>query len=241
MDHDVVGRVQALALELVRDYRDRAVIFIAHHAPAAVFAGKLAAFEIEGVAVAVAGWIAEGGDAAVFLDPAHLDVVGDVAPDEVAADAIPRRALGPKRAGVEALDGGVADHVFAEAIIERDDVGVGILDGCWPDQSRGVGLGEMVGGAWARAWAAVAPARELRRKVRRVWGMSASIYIAKTAYVDADIARRNSACRYHFGIHCIYKVATRYEWMKRRTGRIARNTALHSRLRPWYSSIRMPW
>jgi uncharacterized protein len=32
------------------------------------------------------------------------------------------------------------------------------------------------------------------------------------ASADADIARRNSARRYHFGIHCIYKVAKRYEW-----------------------------
>jgi uncharacterized protein len=46
--------------------------------------------------------------------------------------------------------------------------------------------------------------------------MSASIYIAKrhrkTTSVDADIAKRNFAGRYHFGIHCIYKVANRYEW-----------------------------
>jgi hypothetical protein len=68
-----------------------------------VFAGKLAAFEIERVAVAVAGRIAEGGDAAILFDPAHLDVVGDVAPDEVAADAVPRRTLGPERSGVERL------------------------------------------------------------------------------------------------------------------------------------------
>ena len=79
-----------------------------------MFAGKLAAFEIESVAVAVAGGTAECGDAAIVsdpaFDPAHLDVVGDVAPDEVAAHAIPRRTLGPGRSRVKPLDGGVADQ-----------------------------------------------------------------------------------------------------------------------------------
>ena len=151
MDHDVVGRVQALAFELVGDDGDGAVVFVADDAAAAVLAGKLAAFEIERVAVAVAGGIAEGGDAAILFDPAHLDVVGDVAPDEVAADAVPRRALGPERAGVEALDGGVADHVAAEAIVERDDVGVGVLNGrgilrVGPVAGRGVGADGLLRG-----------------------------------------------------------------------------------------------
>ncbi len=123
-----LGELRRLPSKLVGDDGDRAVRLIADHAAAAVFAGKLAAFEIEGVAVAVAGGIAEDGDAAVFFDPAHLDVVGDVAPDQIAADAVPGRAFRPKRAGVEAVDDGVADDVAAEAIVERDDVGIGVSD-----------------------------------------------------------------------------------------------------------------
>src|SRR5580700_10578489 len=116
MHHDIVRRVQPLAFELVGDDGDGAIVFVAHHAASAVFAGKLAAFVIERVAVAVAGGITEGGDAAVFFKPSHLDVVGDVAPDEISPDAVPRRTLGPKRSRMELFDGGVADDVFAETV-----------------------------------------------------------------------------------------------------------------------------
>src|SRR4051812_15979889 len=129
MHDDVVGRVQALALELVGDDGDCAVRLVADDASATVLTGELAAFKIERVAIRVAGGVAEDGDAAIVFDPAHLDVVGDIAPDHVTSDAVPRGALGPLSAGVKTLDGGVADHVAAETIIERDDIGVGILDG----------------------------------------------------------------------------------------------------------------
>ena len=103
-------------------------VLIARDAAISVLAGKLAPFEIERIAVAEAGGRAEDRDAAVFFDPAHLAIIGDIAPDQIAAHTVPGHALGPERAGVEALDHGVAHHVAAEAIIERDDVGIGILD-----------------------------------------------------------------------------------------------------------------
>ncbi len=93
-----------------------------------VFARKLAPFEIERVAVAEAGWRAEDGDAAVLFDPTHLAVVWNVAPDQIAAHSAPGHTFSPKRSCVEALDHRVPDDVFAEAIVERDDVGVGISD-----------------------------------------------------------------------------------------------------------------
>ena len=127
MHDDVVRRVQALALKLLRDHGHGAVRLVAHDAASAMLAGQLAAFVIERVAVAVAGWIAEHRDAAVVFDPAHLDVVRNVAPHQVAADAVPRRPFRPQRADVQPLDGRVADDVAAEARIERDDVRVGIL------------------------------------------------------------------------------------------------------------------
>ena len=84
-------------------------MLVADDAAVAVLAGDLPALEVEGVAVAVAGGIAEEADVAVFLEPAQLHVVGDVAPEEIAADAVPGRALGPQHSGVEPLDGRVAD------------------------------------------------------------------------------------------------------------------------------------
>ena len=101
MHDDVVGRVQALALELFGDHGDRAVRLVADDAAAAVLARQLPAFEIERVAVAVAGRIAEHSHAPVVFDPAHLDVVRNVAPHEISADAVPCRAFRPQRADSE--------------------------------------------------------------------------------------------------------------------------------------------
>ena len=122
MDDDVVRRVQALALKLLGDDRHRAVRLVAHDAPAAVLARELPPFVVERVAVAVARRIAEHRHAAVVFDPAHLHVVGDVAPHQIAPDAVPRQAFGPQRADVQPPDHRVADDVAPEARIERDDV-----------------------------------------------------------------------------------------------------------------------
>ncbi len=128
MDHDVVGGIERLALELVGDHGDGAIVLIARHAPRAVLAGELPAFEIEGVAVAVAGGVAVDGDVAVLFEAAELAVVGDVAPEEEVALRVPGRPLRPARAGVEAFDGGAADFVFFEAGVEGDDIGVGVAE-----------------------------------------------------------------------------------------------------------------
>ena len=104
------------------------VILVADDAAAAVFAGKLPAFEVEGVAIAVAGGVAECGDPAVLLDPAHLDVVRDVAPNQIPAYAVPRGSFGPQGSGIEALDSRVADDVPPEAVVERNDIGIGVLN-----------------------------------------------------------------------------------------------------------------
>ena len=64
---------------------------------------------------------AEDADVTVFFEPAHDAVVGDVAPDEVAAGGEPGGTLGPAKAGGDALDGGVA--LLGEALVERFDVG----------------------------------------------------------------------------------------------------------------------
>ena len=69
-----------------------------------MLAAELPALEVEHVAVAVVRRQPKHADAAVVLDPAQLPVVGDVAPDQVAPLRAPRRALGPERAGPQALD-----------------------------------------------------------------------------------------------------------------------------------------
>src|SRR4029453_7225682 len=106
-----------------------AVVLVADDAAVAVLARDLASFAIEGVAVGVAGGAAHHAGVAVVFKPAELNIVGDVGPDEVLADAVPGGALGPEHAGVEASDGRVADLDLVETRIEDDDVGIGVAGG----------------------------------------------------------------------------------------------------------------
>src|SRR5262249_44258926 len=132
MDDDVVRRVQSLALKLFSDDRDGPIRFIANDAAAAMLAGELPSFEVERIAVAVAGRIAEGRNVAILFDPAHLHVVGNVAPYQVATDAVPRRTLGPQGSKMEASDDGVVDDIPPETLVESDNVRIGILDRVLP-------------------------------------------------------------------------------------------------------------
>jgi hypothetical protein len=125
VDHPVVGRVEALALERRRELGDAPVVLVADHAGRLVAEADLAALEVEGVAVAVARERPEApADVVVLLQVAQVLRPRDVAPDEVARRAVPGAALGPERAGVEALDGRVAE--LREALVEGDDVRVGV-------------------------------------------------------------------------------------------------------------------
>src|SRR5436190_784809 len=126
MNDDVVGRVEPLAVPLVGQHGGLAVVLVADHAAVAVLAGQLAALVVEGVAVAVAGRLADDADVAVFVEPAELAVVGYVTPDQVIAAAIPGRPFGPEAAGEKPLDRRVADLVLRQALVEHDDVLIGI-------------------------------------------------------------------------------------------------------------------
>ncbi len=128
MRHDVVGRVQPLALEAIGDHRDRAVVLVAHDAAGQVLARKLPALEVERVAVAVVRRHAKDAHAAVVLEPAHLPVVRDVAPHQITSDAAPRRPLGPQRARPQALDRRVRLTQAVEQRIDRQHVGIGEID-----------------------------------------------------------------------------------------------------------------
>jgi len=93
-----------------------------------VLAGDLTALEVERVAVAVAGRFAKHAHMAVLFQPPQLDVVGNVAPQEIPANATPRRPFRPQRAGMQALDRGVAKLVLLEPRVQHLDVGVGITN-----------------------------------------------------------------------------------------------------------------
>jgi hypothetical protein len=84
----------------------------------------LAAFPIEGIAVAVAGGLAENADASVVVKPSHLAIVGDIAPENVTADSVPDDAFGPEQPGMEPLNRRIADLVLIEARVQDQDIRV---------------------------------------------------------------------------------------------------------------------
>ena len=163
-----LGELSRLPWNLLGDDRDAAVRLVADDAAAAVLARELPPLVVEGVAVAVARRVPERRHAAVVVDPAHLHVVRDVAPHQVAADAVPGRALRPTSVPVcsrliervaRRCSGGSAGR--ARRCRDRDSaVGSGRV------QSRGVGTGETgpggVGGGRRRGVAAGAGGRRPR-------------------------------------------------------------------------------
>ena len=126
LHHDVVGRIERLAIVGIGQHRDGAVVFEAHDAPRVMLAGDQAAAAVAGMAVGVVRGLAEDRDRAALLVPAQHAVVGDVAPQEVAAVAEPDRTLGPATAGVEPLDRSQRQPVLVEGRIEHAHRRIGI-------------------------------------------------------------------------------------------------------------------
>ena len=122
-DDEVVGRVEALAVPFVGEHRDRAVDLGARDAARQMLAGHQPALIVDAVAVGIVGALAKHRDLARGLDEAHLAVVGDVRPDEIAARGEPRRPFRPARARPQPLDPDMAGKAGLEARIENDDVG----------------------------------------------------------------------------------------------------------------------
>ena len=128
VDDGVVRRIELLAVVGGGEDGRRAVVLVAHDLPVAVLAGDLAPLPVEGVAVAVAGRVAEDADVAILFEPAQLDIVRDVAPEEEAADPVPGRALQPEAAGPEPLDRGIPLDVLVELRGDRDNIRVRVVD-----------------------------------------------------------------------------------------------------------------
>src|SRR5260370_16193728 len=106
MHGHVVGRVEPLAVVAVAYYRDAAVIFSAAHAPRAMLATDEPAPAVAAIAVRIIRWLAKDAHPAARLFPFHDPVVGNIAPQQIAAVAEPDRPLAPAHAGCKPLEPG---------------------------------------------------------------------------------------------------------------------------------------
>ncbi len=100
---DVVGTVQPLAVPVVGEHGDGAVMLGPGHPARALLAADQPALPVDGVAVGVAGRLAEHAHRAGGLVPAQDPVVRDVAEHQVAPGREVGGALGPAAAGVQAF------------------------------------------------------------------------------------------------------------------------------------------
>ena len=145
-----LGELSGLPSNLSHQHGDGAVVLGARDAARVVLAGDEAALAVAGVAVGVVGGLAEYADRAGLLLPAHDAVVGDVAPQQVAAVAEPGRPLAPAHARGEPLDAGEPQAILAEARIEELDGRVGIAV-AWRHCAKAAGpLSRRQ--AWRRPW-----------------------------------------------------------------------------------------
>jgi hypothetical protein len=126
--HDIVWGIEAFALPLIRDYGNGTVVLIPHDTAGKVLARKLTPLVIEGIAVGIVRRIPHRADMGVVIQPAHLHVVGDIAKDQILARSVPGWPFGPKCARVKAPNRCIPDGVLLEALIERDDVRIGVTD-----------------------------------------------------------------------------------------------------------------
>src|SRR5690606_8877365 len=116
--HDVVGRVERLAVVAVGEHRDLAVVFCALHAAIAVGTGYQPSLTVAGVAIGVPGRSAERRHADA-RSPTQDAVVGDVAPEQVAAVSEPDGPLGPATVRVQRLELRTAVDQPAEFLLIR--------------------------------------------------------------------------------------------------------------------------
>ena len=115
-DHNIIGRVQGLAVKAVGNHRDGSVKFGPGYAACAMFAGQQPALTVAGVAVGIVRRAAEGRQPRAGR-PAQDAVVRNVGKQQTVGIAEPDRAFGPVKAGGKLLDRGIAHDKGAKTRI----------------------------------------------------------------------------------------------------------------------------
>ena len=100
MRRQVVRCVELLVLKAVQQYGNRAVVLSSRNPACIVLAGDQTALPIPSIAVAVVRGISEDADFSGLLEPSQHAIVGNVAPDEIAAVREPHGAFCPTSTGV---------------------------------------------------------------------------------------------------------------------------------------------
>ena len=131
MHHCIIRGVELFAAKFVSQNGNLAVVLVTHHTAVTVLAGNLAAFIVKRVSIAVAAGMAKLADMAIFLQPAHLDIVRNIAPQKIFPHTIPRRPLGPEHIGVrvQSANGCIAKFVFCKQRIQHQHIRLGITRG----------------------------------------------------------------------------------------------------------------
>src|SRR5262249_23872140 len=118
LDHHVIRRVERLAVELVNQHRDVAVVLRPRQPPRIVLAGNQPALAVARESVRVVRWLPKDAGSPRRFVPAQNAIVGDVAPKQATRITKPGRPFAPTRTGIEALDARVTDAVTREGRIE---------------------------------------------------------------------------------------------------------------------------
>src|SRR5690348_7672090 len=80
MYNDIIGRIQKLAVPVIRQNSHNTVMFTSDHSPRVVLAGKQPSFKVECVPVGIVrGLVARAYVAVLFQSP-HNAIVGNVTP-----------------------------------------------------------------------------------------------------------------------------------------------------------------
>ncbi len=110
------------------EHENGPIMLVADDLPIAMLAGDLTSLSVEDVAVTVAGRQAEDAQVAVIFRSAALDIIRDVAPDEMVGDPVPGWTFQAHSTCLESGDGGIALKVLAEDGSDGHDVRIWIMD-----------------------------------------------------------------------------------------------------------------
>ena len=109
MDGHVIRRIEALAVQIVREDGDLSVLFRAHDVAGGVLTGNQPALQIENVAVRLVTLFAKGFQSALFA-PLHQLAVGDVREDQLLFGGQPDWAFGESHSASQFLNLGAGRH-----------------------------------------------------------------------------------------------------------------------------------